>query len=81
MAIARRYLIDICLVGQGANCCKYIGLTPRGMECQKLTPMKTAIDKQVKMSAQGDNCKGLDHTKGEHGETKKTQIHSVPTKG
>ena len=53
-------LKNTCKVGQGKDSCRYILGTPRGFECGKHTALKETIDESVdKMSAKGDNCKGL----------------------
>lgn len=51
---------DICKIGQGKDCCRYLTRAVFGWECAKLDPsMKTQIDQRVfRMKAQGDNCDG-----------------------
>lgn len=58
--ISNDRLNDICRVGQGSKCCRYIGAGVEGLECLKHTELKSQIDMRVKrMIAQGDNCRGL----------------------
>lgn len=55
------YIIDVCKIGQGAACCKYLGVGSKGFECMKVSDLKALIDdKWVKERhvAQGDNCPG-----------------------
>lgn len=56
------HLEQICLIGQGAACCKYITATPVGIRCAKadlyskmVVDQSWAIHEHV---AQGDNCEG-----------------------
>lgn len=54
-------LKNVCKIGQGINCCRYILCRQNGFECGKLTKLKEIIDKRVSiMVAKGDNCKGLE---------------------
>ena len=53
------YLKDVCKLGQGEACCRYIGVgIGRGFWCAKSDPeLKKTIDQLVhNMNAQGDNC-------------------------
>jgi hypothetical protein len=57
-----KYLKEICKVGQGTVCCRYIVAGTEGITCAKLTPLKDEIDHRVKAGlfiAQGDNCEGI----------------------
>lgn len=63
-------VIDICKIGQGSNCCKYLVAGEKGFECMKINPAnKKVIDDNWahnKHVAQGDNCDGKeDLTKDE----------------
>lgn len=52
---------DVCKVGQGADCCRYIGMGPKGWSCLKHSNMKPFLDGRVAagtMNARGDNCEG-----------------------
>ena len=53
---------NVCKIGQGAACCKYLVVGANGFECMKVDRMARAmIDKnweQIKHIAQGDNCDG-----------------------
>ena len=56
------HLKNICKIGQGKDCCRYIICSTTGFQCAKLTSLKDKIDKKVKsMSAQSDNCEGILH--------------------
>lgn len=55
------YLKNVCKIGQGADCCRYIVAGVGGITCAKLTEMKVVIDRRVeegRFTAQGDNCEG-----------------------
>jgi len=62
MEIEKDYLDNVCLLGQGEKCCRYITAQPDGILCGKDTPaIKAALDKNVaNMTAKGDNCEGWD---------------------
>lgn len=52
---------DICLIGQGEKCCRYLAMSPHGWSCEKLTPARFVLDDRVaagSMYARGDNCDG-----------------------
>lgn len=54
---------DLCKVGQGAACCRYLAMSVRGWSCEKLTPLGRLLDARVErgeMNARGDNCPGKD---------------------
>ena len=48
-----------CKIGQGAACCRYLTIGPRGWSCEKLSPLAAVIDRREDMNAKGDNCSGL----------------------
>lgn len=55
---------NVCKIGQGKDCCRYLTVGGNGFECEKLSPLKFILDLRVKMSnmvAQGDNCNGLNN--------------------
>ena len=55
------YLNEVCKIGQGADCCRYIASGKDGIVCLKLTDLKETVDKRVKdglFTATGDNCEG-----------------------
>jgi hypothetical protein len=55
-----KYVMDVCKMGQGGNCCRYLG-RGNGWECFKESGLKSSIDSRVKnMTAQSDNCKGFE---------------------
>lgn len=53
---------DVCKIGQGSDCCKYLLLSPEGFMCGKSnTETKAMVDKswaETEHVAQGDNCEG-----------------------
>lgn len=53
---------DVCKIGQGHDCCRYLVMGTKGFECAKLQlSLRHTIDGRVhKMSAQADNCEGKD---------------------
>ena len=55
------YVKDVCKIGQGATCCRYLVIGPKGFECVRDTDMKEYLDSRVAMEtmvARGDNCDG-----------------------
>lgn len=56
-----KHVKDICKIGQGRDCCRYLVAGSDGFECAKLTSMKASIDWRVAtstMTAIDDNCDG-----------------------
>lgn len=53
---------DVCKIGQGHDCCRYLVVAPGGFECGKLEPpVKYVLDRRVRneqITARGDNCEG-----------------------
>ena len=61
MKIPDEHLREVCKIGQGNECCRYILCGRNGFECGKRDTLKKFIDDQVlgnEMAAQGDNCDG-----------------------
>lgn len=61
--LSDKQLKDICKMGQGGICCRYIVVDPDiGIICGKLIPShKLALDSRVdRMVAKGDNCEGIE---------------------
>jgi hypothetical protein len=56
------HLYDVCRLGQGPACCRYIIGDGNGLHCGKLAKaLKALVDKSVEagtMNARGDNCAG-----------------------
>lgn len=54
---------NVCKIGQGASCCRYLVVGNAGLECAKCAPtLKSQLDGRVAMglfTAIGDNCAGL----------------------
>lgn len=61
------YIKQVCKIGQGAACCKYLGGGVDGLECLKINPaFKGVIDEdwtKTQHVAQGDNCEGQKNLK------------------
>ena len=55
----------VCKIGQGNECCAYLGAGDNGLECFKTNPqLKPIIEKRMMaktMNAMGDNCPGYDN--------------------
>ena len=55
------HVIDVCKIGQGNDCCRYLIVGGKGFECAKLTTIKATIDARVAantFTAKADNCEG-----------------------
>ena len=53
---------NLCKMGQGKKCCRYLVMSSEGFECAKKLEFKSVLDERVKqntITAQGDNCEGL----------------------
>ena len=60
MAMSPQQIIDVCKMGQGADCCRYLICSGNGFECAKTTSLKDAIDTRMnQMNAKSDNCGGV----------------------
>lgn len=58
-----KYATDVCLIGKGARCCRYLTATGDGWSCEKRSPQKAYFDRRAaegKMHARADNCPGKD---------------------
>jgi hypothetical protein len=56
-----QHVINVCKLGQGNECCRYLVMGSLGFECAKNTSMRSTIDNRVDMNAmvaQGNNCEG-----------------------
>lgn len=54
-------LKEICKIGLGKDCCRYLIMSADGFQCAKFTSLRTVLDFKVwnkQMEAQGDNCEG-----------------------
>jgi hypothetical protein len=57
---------EMCGLGQGEGCCRYLIQSPDGFECAKSSPeMREATDERFEqgMNAKGDNCSGPDRVR------------------
>jgi len=53
---------EVCKIGQGNDCCRYLVVGPNGFECAKHTALKRYLDTRVTnklITAQADNCEGV----------------------
>lgn len=60
----QQHVDDVCKIGQGKACCRYLLLGKTGFECGKLTSLKSTLDYRVKINlivAQADNCEGIEN--------------------
>lgn len=56
-----QHIKDICKIGQGVSCCRYLVAGPKGLECAKVTDHKQVLDFRAAtgtMTARSDNCGG-----------------------
>lgn len=54
------YRNDVCKIGKGAACCRYLAMSAKGWSCEKRGGMRFGIDARAeKMVAKGDNCDGV----------------------
>lgn len=59
--VLKDHVKNVCKLGQGNACCRYLVIGANGLECMKKTEMKEYLDSRVKsetMIARGDNCDG-----------------------
>jgi hypothetical protein len=58
----KEHVKNVCQLGKGNSCCRYLVIGPKGLECVKnIIEMKEHLDDRVnaeKMVARGDNCDG-----------------------
>ncbi len=57
-----KWIDEVCKIGQGVECCRYLVCGADGFECAKDTSLKTVIDRQAmagKMTADADGCEGF----------------------
>lgn len=55
------HITNVCRIGQGAACCRYLTMSTQGWGCEKHTALKRTLDRRVEvgeMNARGDNCEG-----------------------
>ncbi len=55
------YIRDVCKIGQGAACCRYLTMGADGWSCEKTSSLKALLDARVAtgtINARGDNCEG-----------------------
>lgn len=52
---------QVCKIGHGAECCRYLTMGAGGWSCEKHGPLGRHLDNRVAsqtITAQGDNCPG-----------------------
>lgn len=61
------YVKEVCRIGQGKKCCRYLTPSKKGLECAKMNVReKAVIDRNFAIHeniAQGDNCTGKEDLK------------------
>ena len=56
----KEHVKDVCKIGQGHKCCRYLACGAKGFECLKHTSMRQLLDARGNsMTARADNCKGV----------------------
>jgi hypothetical protein len=61
MAELSEHIKNVCKIGQGHDCCRYLAVGTEGFECLKGTELAILLNSRVAkgtMTAQGDNCEG-----------------------
>lgn len=61
MAGLSEHVKNVCKIGQGNDCCRYLVMGAQGFECAKGTSLQSHLDARVitnTIVAQGDNCEG-----------------------
>ena len=54
-----KHLSEVCKMGQGSDCCAFLIVGSKGIECAKGTEFEEVIrGRMAKMVAQSDNCGG-----------------------
>jgi len=52
---------NVCKIGQGNDCCRYLTMGSEGFECVKNSSVAATLDMRAStetMTAQADNCEG-----------------------
>ena len=55
------HIKEVCKIGKGHECCRYLTMGPKGWDCEKKSSLKEHLDRRVElgsMNARGDNCEG-----------------------
>lgn len=55
------HIKNVCKIGQGHDCCRYLMMGAGGFECAKHSSLQALLDSRVEMKtivARGDNCEG-----------------------
>jgi hypothetical protein len=54
---------DVCKIGHGHTCCRFLTMHPDGWSCEKHSPLADLLTQRAlagEMNARGDNCPGKD---------------------
>ena len=58
-ALGEKTVTDVCKIGEGKDCCRFLVAGHNGLECAKGTEFENIINaRRGEMTAQGDNCDG-----------------------
>lgn len=55
------HIKNVCRIGQGIACCRYLTVGQNGWNCEKHTGLQFLLDERVRkktITARGDNCEG-----------------------
>ena len=61
MKLSDQHLKEVCKIGQGNDCCRYLTVGVEGFSCSRHSSLKLYLDARAQsetMVAQGDNCDG-----------------------
>lgn len=59
--ISDNHIDEVCKIGRGHDCCRYLTMGPGGFHCAKFGEHSTLLDKRAAdktMVARGNNCDG-----------------------
>ena len=62
MSLKNEHVSEVCCLGKGERCCRYLGMGSDGWQCLKHTGFRAAVDERFaagQMAAKGDNCEGF----------------------
>lgn len=60
--LSEEHIQNVCKIGQGNDCCRYLVAGSSGIECAKHSSLKKILDDRAdakQMVAQADNCEGV----------------------
>lgn len=56
--VTTEYAKEVCKIGKGADCCRYLTMSPKGWSCEKNSSLREIINARTDMVAKADNCGG-----------------------